>query len=244
MSPERVDMGVDYQGTGSIYALGPGVITEADNAWSGAEGAPYPGAFIVEQLTSGPLAGKYVYLAEDVNTAVYKGEHVTSQTVIGSFTGAGQIETGYAVGPSAPGETMAAQANQQATGADPGAHPTAFGAAYNNLLQAVGATPGIISGTPVGTLPAGWPYANGTATADLTSSQGSGFSLLNPLSWVGLSGASFRDDLQRLGLIVFGGVLVLVGIWLLAGNKTMSIALDAVAPEVKAAKKVRHASHS
>lgn len=67
-------------------------------------------------------------------------------------------------------------------------------------------------------------------TAGLTldtsgNSSGSGFSWSNPLSWIGLGGASVRDDLQRVGLIVFGGLMIIVGIFLLAGNKKIRVAL-------------------
>jgi len=155
LTAERVDMGVDYAGqSGSpVYALGPGVITESGFGWRGAVGAPYPGAFITERLTQGPLSGHYVYLAEDVIPQVRKGQKVGPGTVIGTVTGAGQMETGIAYGPGQPSTTAAMAAGQSSPGGDPGARPTAYGAAYSRILQATGAPAGVLpadAGTVVG----------------------------------------------------------------------------------------------
>lgn len=158
LTAERVDMGVDYAGQAgsAVYALGPGVITESGFGWRGAVGAPYPGAFITERLTQGPLSGHYVYLAEDVIPQVRKGQKVGPGTVIGTVTGAGQMETGFAFGPGQPSTTAAMAAGQSAMGGDPGARPTAYGAAYSKILAATGAPAGVTSGQqPSGSLP-GW----------------------------------------------------------------------------------------
>src|SRR5215469_10111649 len=106
VTPERIDMGVDYAGKGPIFAPGPGIITEADQAWAGGYGG-YPGTYIVEKITEGPLAGRSVYFAEGINPTVRKGQRVTADSVIGtiipgSSTG---IETGFAHGTG--GETEA-----------------------------------------------------------------------------------------------------------------------------------------
>ena len=158
LTPERVDMGVDYGGSGPVYALGPGVITEADNAWAGGVGDVGPGTFIVEKLTAGPAAGHYVYLAENVTPEVQVGQKVDTHTVIGRMTGSGAgIETGWAAGPTG-GTTAAMAAGQSATGGDPGAWPTAYGDAYSKLLHSLGAPAGLMSGSPHGDLPSwlGW----------------------------------------------------------------------------------------
>jgi len=52
LRPERIDMGVDYSGHGTIIAIGAGQITTVHNA-----GWPN-GTFIEERLSSGPYAGK------------------------------------------------------------------------------------------------------------------------------------------------------------------------------------------
>jgi hypothetical protein len=135
--PERVDMGVDYSGSGPVYALGPGVITSTQNAgWPG-------GGFIAERLTAGPLAGHYVYMAENVSPAVRIGDHVTADTEIGQIHGG--IETGFA---SPPGTGNALGASQFT-----GNNATAYGAAYSKILARLGAPPGTVSGTVSGSNP-------------------------------------------------------------------------------------------
>lgn len=92
-----------------------------------------------------------------------------------------------------------------------------------------------VSGLPTtGNLSQGTPGDVNTTSpnAQLTS-----FNPLNPLSWLNLfsSGSHVTDYLERFGLIVFGGALILVGIWLLAGKQTIKIATTAAAPEAAAA---------
>ena len=66
LTPGRVDMGVDYGGTGPVYALGDGTITSIYNSgWPG-------GAFIGLHLDD----GRYVYYAEDISPAVQVGDSV------------------------------------------------------------------------------------------------------------------------------------------------------------------------
>jgi soluble lytic murein transglycosylase-like protein len=48
----------------------------------------------------------------------------------------------------------------------------------------------------------------------------SGFNPANPFSWGDLFNA---DTLERFGLIVLGGLLVIVGIWMLAGKQTLKV---------------------
>jgi hypothetical protein len=63
--PERIDEGVDFFGSGPVYALGDAVITSAtgNSGWPG-------GGWITYQLTDGPDAGLMVYVAEDVTPTV------------------------------------------------------------------------------------------------------------------------------------------------------------------------------
>lgn len=157
LTPERIDMGVDYAGSGPIFALGPGVIVAVNYAWSGGVGAVGPGTWIVEKLTDGPMAGHFVYVAENVTPAASVGDHVAANTVIAIMTGQGAgIETGIAADSSSGlyGQTLAAQYQQQAQGHDPGAWSTSAGAAYSKILEAVGCVPGIMSpGGPHGLNP-------------------------------------------------------------------------------------------
>ena len=90
--PERIDEGVDFGGTGPVYALGDAIVTNAG------ENAGWPGGgWITYRLSDGPDAGLMVYLAEDVTPAVQAGQHVTPSTVIANmFDGGDGIETGWA----------------------------------------------------------------------------------------------------------------------------------------------------
>ena len=93
LNPERIDMGVDFGGSGPVYALGSAVITNASGNSAGWPG----GGWITYKLTDGPDAGLMVYLAEDVTPTVQVGQHVSSATVIGTmFAGGDGIETGWA----------------------------------------------------------------------------------------------------------------------------------------------------
>src|SRR5215831_10994669 len=70
-------MGVDYGGSGPLYALGSGVITSTRNSgWPG-------GAFIGLHLDS----GQYVYYAEDITPHVHVGQRVSAGQLVGTATG-------------------------------------------------------------------------------------------------------------------------------------------------------------
>jgi hypothetical protein len=132
---QRVDMGVDFEGSGPVYALGDAVITNAqgDNAgWPG-------GGWITYQLTNGPAAGLMVYVAEDVQPTVQVGEDVTSSTVIGQMSAGGDgIETGWATPDGSTAESQLAAAG--GIGGD-GPFPTEVGLSFDALLVAVGVPP-------------------------------------------------------------------------------------------------------
>jgi hypothetical protein len=127
---------LDYSGTGPLYAIGPGLITNLYNSgWPG-------GVFISEELTAGPYAGQYWYSAEDIAPAASVGEQVSSGTVIGTLTGGGDgIEMGWAR-PPGDGETMAMAGGEAAATGDAGSVSTAYGVAASNLLDSLGARPG------------------------------------------------------------------------------------------------------
>jgi murein DD-endopeptidase MepM/ murein hydrolase activator NlpD len=152
--PQRVDMGVDFAGSGPIYALGNGVITnaEGDNAgWPG-------GGWITYQLTNGPATGLVVYVAEDVQPTVQVGQQVTSSTVIAQMADGGDgIETGWATPDSSTAESELAVAG--GIGGD-GPFPTEVGLSFDALLVALG-VPTAPNAVPVtsgyGLLPANIP---------------------------------------------------------------------------------------
>ena len=148
LHPERIDMGVDYSGQGTIVAIGAGEITTISNA-----GWPN-GTFIEEKLTSGQYAGKDWYYAENITPSVQVGQTVTAGELLGQMFGG--IETGWSVGDG--GTTLAASVGQIPSSGDAGAWSTAAGASASRLLQSLGAPPGVMQpGGPHGTMPAGYP---------------------------------------------------------------------------------------
>lgn len=132
LSPERADEGVDFAGTGPVYAVGAGVVTQAqaDNGgWPG-------GGWITYQLIDGPAVGEVVYLAENVTPTVQVGQKVTPQTVIARmYNGGDGIETGWAMLDSASSESELPEAGGIG-GAGP--FPTAVGMNFDDLLVALG----------------------------------------------------------------------------------------------------------
>ena len=150
--PERIDMGVDFGGSGPIYALGHAVITNATGDSAGWPG----GGWITYRLTDGPAAGLQVFVAEDVRPAVQVGEEVTSSTVIANmFDGGAGIETGWAMPDGASAESQLPEAG--GIGGS-GPFPTKVGASFDALLQALGVSPGSNSDqAPFGILPPNYP---------------------------------------------------------------------------------------
>jgi hypothetical protein len=139
LSPERIDQGVDYGGTGPVYAIGNAVVENVTaSGWPG-------GTFIQYKLLDGPAAGMHVYLAEDVHPNVTVGQLVNANTVLGTMYGGPHgIETGWA-DPN-PGTQRALGASQWREGGN----STADGVNFNGLLTALGAPGGKqhgISGT-------------------------------------------------------------------------------------------------
>jgi hypothetical protein len=151
LTAERVDQGVDYAGSGPIYAIGDGVVLNITNpGWPG-------GAFISYQLLDGPAQGDIVYSAENVLPKVSVGELVTCSSVVGTLINAWpNLEIGWAAHPGT-GESAARAAGQWSAYDDANSIPTAFGASFSRLLGALGSPPGISYGAPVGSLPPGWP---------------------------------------------------------------------------------------
>ena len=149
--PERIDEGVDFGGSGPVYALGDAVITNAseNSGWPG-------GGWITYQLTDGPAVGLVVYVAEDVTPAVTVGQHVSSSTVIANmFAGADGIETGWAQPTGVSAESELPEAG--GIGAS-GPYPTRVGVDFDELLQALGVPAAPTPLEPAyGTLPANYP---------------------------------------------------------------------------------------
>ncbi len=144
--PQEIDQGVDYCGSGPIYALGDGVVKNVySNQWPS-------GVFISYQLSAGPAKGRYVYVAENVTPRVTIGETVTPTTVLGVLNDAKTcLETGWADPPASP-ERAAGHVEYN------GKNSTAYGLNFSALLGALGARPGLPQpGGPPGPLAPGWP---------------------------------------------------------------------------------------
>jgi hypothetical protein len=148
LAPERVDMGVDFAGTGPVYAVGAGVVMQAKACCSGWPG----GGWITYLLTDGPAVGEVVYLAEDVIPSVQAGQKVTPSTVIGHmYRGSEGIETGWAMLDSGSAESQLPEAGSIG-GAGP--FPTAIGMNFEDLLQVLGVVAAPNSGdTTAGIVP-------------------------------------------------------------------------------------------
>jgi hypothetical protein len=148
---ERIDQGVDFSGSGPVYALGDAVVTNAV-AYSPGWG----GGWITYQLTDGPDQGLMVYVAENVTPTVVVGQHVTPSTVVGDmFEGGDGIETGWAQPSGASAESQLPEAGGIG-GAGP--FPTAVGTNFDVLLQSLGVPAAPNYGEPAsGLLPVNYP---------------------------------------------------------------------------------------
>ena len=150
--PERIDQGVDFGGSGPIYALGDAVITNA----SGDNYGWPDGGWITYRLTDGPGAGLAVFVAEDVRPTVAVGQKVTSNTVIANmFAGSAGIETGWSM---ASGLTAESQLPEAGSISGAGPFPTEIGLNFEELLQALG-VPAANNrhDSPYGILPSSYP---------------------------------------------------------------------------------------
>jgi len=150
--PERIDQGVDFAGSGPVYALGDAVVTNATGDSPGWPG----GGWITYQLTDGPDKGLTVYVAEDITPTVQVGEQVSSSTVVGDmFEGYDGIEIGWAQPGGVSAESQLPQAG--AIGGE-GPFPTEVGLNFDELLQALGAPAAPNRTQPAyGLLPANYP---------------------------------------------------------------------------------------
>jgi hypothetical protein len=161
LGPFRIDMGVDYSGSGPLLSLGDAKITFASNNDSGPPSCwgitcwPGGGA-VVYRLTDGPFAGKYVYYAERVTVTVRAGQPVKAgQQIAIEHLGSPNIEVGWASGRGP--ETLAIADGHQASG-DPGGWSSIEGRNFNSLLVLLGAPSGFLQpGVPSQSLPRGWP---------------------------------------------------------------------------------------
>ena len=92
LTPQRIDMGVDYDGQGEIDAIGDAHITFAGTGIGGGWTCSTPtNGGVVYQLSNGPDEGKWVYVAEDVIPTVNEGQTVTAGQQIATFAPQGLL---------------------------------------------------------------------------------------------------------------------------------------------------------
>ncbi len=143
VTPERIDQGVDYAGSGPLGAIGDGKIT-----YVGTSGTGWPGAFVEYQLTDGPDTGRYVYYAEGISPApgLHVGQSVRAgqpiaEIIAGDSNG---IEIGWGAGIGT--ESYAMQHGQWQGGDDADSVPSAAGKDFSALIAEIGGPPGKIEG--------------------------------------------------------------------------------------------------
>ncbi len=158
----RVDMGVDYAGSGAIQALGKARISMASDHDAGPLScwgiSCWPGGgIVVYKLLEGPFAGKYVYVAENITPTVHAGQTVKpGQTIAIEHLGSPNMETGWAAGHGA--ETLAIKRGHQCTCGDPGGWSAIEGQNFDRLLVWLGAPSGFLQPTvPNQSMPRHWP---------------------------------------------------------------------------------------
>ncbi len=166
LAPRRIDLGVDYGGSGPLLALGRGRVTMASDTDDGPEScwtvSCWPGGgIVVYRLLDGPFAGKYVYVAEHIRVTVRVGETVRAgQRIATLYPGYPWSEFGWAAGPGP--EALATADGHRCTCSDPGGWSSIEGRNMNDLLVRLGAPSGYLqSSVPDQSMPGGWPQWSG-----------------------------------------------------------------------------------
>jgi hypothetical protein len=149
LTSKRIDQGVDYGGSGPIYAMGPGIIDQYLNR----NDAGWPGhTFVSYRLSAGPAAGRIIYLAEniDLDPSLQSGSFVYNGTALGTMVNASPYsESGWGVA----GEHVTAEYGCYVEGC-----MTPLGVNFNALLVCLN-TPSGVPGqqTDCCSPPTGWP---------------------------------------------------------------------------------------
>lgn len=166
LMPRRIDLGVDYGGSGPLLALGRGRVTTASNTDSGPPScwtiSCWPGGgIVVYRLLDGPFAGKYVYVAEHLTVTVSAGQMVRAgQQIATLYPGYPWSEFGWAAGPGP--EALAIADGHRCTCSDPGGWSSIEGRNMDALLVRLGAPSGYLqSSVPDQSMPRGWPRWSG-----------------------------------------------------------------------------------
>lgn len=150
---ERIDEGVDYCGSGAIYAVGTGKVTYVGSGWFSKYGPS-----VVYRLSDGPAAGKYIYFAEHITPKVQVNDPVTSNTVIADMiAGSPCTETGWALGSGSDEPSAGPQYHNYPDGT-----AMAYGRNFSDFMKAIGGPSGNLSlstnpSVVGGSLASGWP---------------------------------------------------------------------------------------
>jgi hypothetical protein len=143
VKPERIDQGVDYQGSGKLTAIGLARVTHVATTGTG-----WPGSFIEYRLLDGLDAGCYVYYAEGVKpaTGVRVGQTVAAGQPVAKIISGWEsgIEIGWGAGVNTT--TLAAKGHQWSPESDAESTPTAAGKSFSALLSSLGGPPGKVEG--------------------------------------------------------------------------------------------------
>ncbi len=162
LTPRRIDLGVDYAGTGPLLAIGRARVTMASDTDSGPSScwavSCWPGGgIVVMRLLDGPFAGKYVYVAEHITVSVRAGQTVSAgQQIATLYAGYPWSEWGWAAGPG-PEALARADGHWCQTCPDVGDWSTIEGRNMNALLVRLGAPSGLFQPIPSQSMPPGWP---------------------------------------------------------------------------------------
>ncbi len=163
LQASRIDMGVDYSGSGPILALGRAKVVLATDRLAGPKSCwgrtcvPAPGDIIVYRLLDGPFAGKYVYVVENITISVKAGQTLSAGEEIAILhQGSPNLETGWASGHGA--ETLAVARGHQCSCSDPGGWSSIEGRNFDELLVWLGVPSGYLTTTPPNQrMPRDWP---------------------------------------------------------------------------------------
>lgn len=203
----RVDQGVDYTGTGPLYAVGSGTILSTFNSGWGPPNGESPGAFIALKLDNPPDPQHSIfYYAEGINPAVQPGQQVTAGQLVGQANG-NSIEVGWGSA-AAIGQALAG-----AEGEFTGSNATQEGQNALSFLQSIGGgTSAQLTATSGSESSSSGPGCSGCAI----SSPGSGVPIIGSLVGGCLISHCQLKAARAALLIAVGGAGMLAGLALLS----------------------------